>query len=77
MIPAQEVVFEFMLNALRLTEGVTLELFSARTGLPVSALEPVVTEAKNKKLLQDLPGWLRPTELGQRFLNDLIGMFLQ
>jgi oxygen-independent coproporphyrinogen-3 oxidase len=76
IISEHNVIFEFMLNALRLTRGVPMSLFVERTGLSVSVLEPVLTNAKSKKLLVDNPEILQPTELGQRFLNDLIGMFM-
>lgn len=77
IISERDVIFEFMLNALRLTKGVSANLFVERTGLPITVLEPMLTQAKQKKLLVDDPTVLRPTELGQRFLNDLIGMFLK
>ena len=68
--------FEFILNALRLRNGVPINLFSERTGLHVTLLEPALSIAKEKKLLEDDPLILRPTELGQRFLNDTISLFL-
>jgi putative oxygen-independent coproporphyrinogen III oxidase len=71
-----DVVFEFMLNALRLAHGVPATLFSERTGLDLSALEPTLTLAKEKKLLVNDPTILCATDLGQRFLNDVIEMFL-
>jgi len=76
IISEKESIFEFMLNALRLTQGVPTTLFTERTGLPLSALEPTLTQAKQKNLLCDEKNILRPSELGQRFLNDLIEMFL-
>ena len=51
VVSERDVVFEFMLNALRLTKGVTVELFMERTGLPVSVLEPMLSQAKEKQLL--------------------------
>lgn len=75
-IQVHDVIFEFMLNALRLTHGVPAALFTERTGLPMSMLEPALRQAKDKKLLVDDESVLQPTELGQRFLNDLVGMFL-
>jgi len=71
-----DICFEFILNALRLTNGVPMDLFSERTGLDINLLEPALTIAKQKKLLEDNPLILRPTELGQRFLNDTISLFL-
>ncbi len=72
----QDIIFEFMLNALRLTHGVPVSLFTERTGLSLNILEPILIEARKKKLLVDNAGVFCATELGQRFLNDLIGMFL-
>jgi putative oxygen-independent coproporphyrinogen III oxidase len=71
-----DIIFEFILNALRITSGVSINLFMERTGLPPDALEPFLSEAKNKKLLIDDPSILCATELGQRFLNNAIELFL-
>jgi putative oxygen-independent coproporphyrinogen III oxidase len=69
-------VFEFMMNALRLTEGVTDDLFQTRTGLPITAAEQGVQAACACGLLERFPGGIRPTERGRRFLNDLLALFL-
>lgn len=71
-----EVGFEFMLNVLRLTDGFPIALFPARTGLPFACLEPIVLQAQARGLLERAAGWLRPTPLGARFLDDLTAMFL-
>lgn len=76
VVSDSEAIFEFMLNALRLTHGVPMTLFSERTGLPVSVLGPTLSKARNKGLLIEDNNHLCATTLGQRFLNDLIGMFL-
>ncbi len=68
--------FEFMLNALRLIEGVPTHYFTERTGLSVNELEPALSEAKHKKLLINNDKKICATELGQRFLNDLVSLFL-
>jgi putative oxygen-independent coproporphyrinogen III oxidase len=68
--------FEFMMNALRLTEGVPLTLFQERTGLPLERIEAPLIRARQDGLLQIEDGTLRPTLLGQRFLNDLLERFL-
>ncbi len=73
----KEIIFEFMLNAMRLTQGVPVTLFTERTGLPLSVIEPTRLAAIKKGLLIENSEQLCPTELGQRFLNDLIEMFLQ
>ncbi len=71
-----EMGFEFMLNALRLTEGFESRLFMERTGLPQQLIEPALQQAEKKGLLEVDFRRIRPTELGQRFLNDLQQMFL-
>ncbi|MGH8856205.1 MAG: radical SAM family heme chaperone HemW [Telluria sp.] len=68
--------FEFMLNALRLTEGFDPNLFGERTGMNISAITRPLNEAEAKGLLYRDHKLIRPTELGQRFLNDLQEMFL-
>ncbi len=72
----EEMGFEFMLNALRLTDGFESRLFMERTGLPLQLIEPGLQQAEAKGLLQADHQRIRPTELGQRFLNDLQQMFL-
>lgn len=76
ILTPKNICFEFMLNALRLTQGVPLSLFSERTGLSLEVLEPALTVAKKKKLLENNNEILRPTELGHKFLNDVISLFL-
>ena len=65
-----------MLNALRLTEGFETNLFAERTGLTVNAIDKALNEAEAKGLLYRDHRIIRPTELGQRFLNDLQQIFL-
>ena len=68
--------FEFMLNALRLREGFALDDFRARTGLPLSAIEPALAEAERRGLIERDLGHARPTARGFDFLSDLQGLFL-
>ena len=75
-IARRDLPFEFMLNALRLTEGVPASLFAERTGLPVSSAAQPIAEAVRRGLLDPDPTLLRPTALGRRFLNDLQALFL-
>lgn len=75
-LSADDAVFEFMLNALRLADGVPRTLFAERTGLPSDTIADGVQRATERGLLADDNDALRPTALGRRFLNDLIGMFL-
>lgn len=69
--------FEFMMNALRLTEGVPRSLFQERCGLPLDTIEPQLLEARERGLLEITDSLIRPTEQGRRFLNDLLEIFLK
>lgn len=71
-----ELGFEFMLNALRLTDGFAVNQFAERTGLSINAIEKPLSAAEAKGLLWRDHQLIRPTELGRRFLNDLQQMFL-
>lgn len=71
-----ELPFEYMLNALRLHEGVPVQAFAERTGLPQASIVPALDQARARGWLQETPGRLHPSPQGQRFLNDLIGLFL-
>ena len=75
-VEAHELPFEFMMNALRLTEGVPRTLFQERTGLPLEAIEDKLLAARQRGLLEITDTLIRPTERGQRFLNDLLEQFL-
>lgn len=68
--------FEFMLNALRLTEGVPLELFEQRTGLSLQVIELLLNDARERGLLIDDRTRICPSERGRQYLNDLMAMFL-
>lgn len=68
--------FEFMLNTLRLTGGFDPNLFGERTGMNISAITKALNEAEAKGLIYRDHKLIKPTELGQRFLNDLQEMFL-
>jgi oxygen-independent coproporphyrinogen-3 oxidase len=75
-IARRDLPFEFMLNALRLTDGVPAALFAERTGMPLSIAARPIAEATRRGLLDPDPTVLRPTPLGRRFLNDLQSIFL-
>ena len=68
--------FEFMMNALRLTAGVPLRMFEERTGLPRTVLLPILDEAESRGLIARDHEKVWPTLKGQRFLNELLQMFL-
>jgi oxygen-independent coproporphyrinogen-3 oxidase len=71
-----DVGFEFMLNALRLTDGVPAALFAERTGYPLALVQRGLEAAEARGLIERDPTLLRATPLGRRFLNDLQQLFL-
>ncbi|WP_423601439.1 radical SAM family heme chaperone HemW [Roseateles sp. MS654] len=71
-----ELPFEFMLNALRLREGVPMSSFLERTGLPPSAIAKAMEQGRAKGLLDPDPAVIRATPLGFDFLSDLQALFL-
>jgi oxygen-independent coproporphyrinogen-3 oxidase len=76
-VSVAELPFEFMMNALRLTEGVPAKLFAARTGVPIEAIADELAQARERGLLEMAGGQLRPTLQGRRFLNELLQVFLK
>jgi oxygen-independent coproporphyrinogen-3 oxidase len=76
-IPSKDLPFEFMLNALRLTDGVDTNTFSERTGLPLGVISKGLDAASKKGLLDENPSKLKATSLGLRYLNNLQEMFLE
>jgi oxygen-independent coproporphyrinogen-3 oxidase len=75
-ISTKDLPFEFMLNTLRLTDGVQTKTFSERTGLPLNVIAKKLTEATKKGLLDDNPMLLKGTDQGLRYLNNLQEIFL-
>ena len=71
-----EMPFEFLMNALRLTKGVESRLYPERTGMTLESLAEGRREAEQSGLLQVEPSRLVATERGQLFLNDLLQKFL-
>jgi len=76
LLGPDELPFEFLMNVLRLTDGVASTLFTRRTGLPLTVLAAAREEAVQRGLLQRDPARLVATREGQLFLNDLLQHFL-
>ena len=76
-VTRDDIGFEFMLNALRLTDGVTAASFAERTGYPLAIVERELDVAVRRGLVDAHPATIRPTALGRRFLNDLQALFLR
>lgn len=77
VIAREDLGFEFMMNAMRLIDGVPMDLFQQRTGLSIQSIEPALKKARDQQLLTVSDRHIRPTLLGQRFLNTLLGLFIE
>ena len=71
-----ELPFEFMLNALRLRDGLALAQFSERTGLAITAIEAALAQAEAMGFIERDMARVRPSTRGYDFLNDLQALFL-
>jgi len=76
MVATDELPFEYMLNALRLIDGVPMHDFAERTGLPLERIATALDDTRRRGWLTGDAHQLRTTALGQRFLNDVIASFL-
>ena len=71
-----DIVLEFMMNALRLHEGFTPQIFCERTGLSLASIHPALQLAVDRGLLEWTPQQIKPSPQGRRFLNDLLAIFV-
>jgi putative oxygen-independent coproporphyrinogen III oxidase len=75
IIAVDELPLEFMMNVLRLMDGVPADLFLSRTGLPLSVIEKPLHEARTQGLLFADEKIIKPTKKGQQFLNNCLALF--
>ncbi len=75
-IEAEDMPFEFMMNALRLNNGVAAKLYAERTGLSLDGLNALLTSLRQRKLMVEDPERLACTEQGHVFLNSVLEEFL-
>lgn len=75
-ISAKHLPFEFMMNAMRLNQVIPRELFETRTGLNWSLLTPTLIIAAKQKLINYNEAQIIVTDLGRRFLNNLLELFM-
>ena len=76
-VSREELPFEFMMNALRLNQGFDSSLFEERTGLSLISIQRELLEAEARGLLLRDHQRIAPTQQGQRFLNDLLEIFMR
>jgi oxygen-independent coproporphyrinogen-3 oxidase len=72
---AEDLVLEFMMNALRLNQGFSRELFQQHVGLSLDHVAGPLAQAQAKGLVVQENGRIRATQQGRQFLNDLLGLF--
>lgn len=74
-VSAKDLIFEFMLNALRLVQGVPASYFVERTGVPLNTIQNELKKLRSLDLLQADANYLRTTEKGLRYLNEVLLQF--
>lgn len=77
LLTSESLPLEFMMNALRLNQGVPLEMFAQRTGLPFSHIEKTWKYMQEKKLVETSDGYIRTTPLGHQYLNRVLQTFIE
>ncbi|KGT46689.1 radical SAM family heme chaperone HemW [Acinetobacter sp. HR7] len=75
-IAAEDMLFEFMMNALRLNVGVDVKLYAERTGQSLDSIKELLNSLRQRKLMVDDPERLACTEQGHTFLNSVLEEFL-
>jgi putative oxygen-independent coproporphyrinogen III oxidase len=75
MVHETELVFEFMMNALRLVDGVSWDVFRARTGLELDQLQPTWERLAAQGLVRR--DRIATTALGYRYLDGVLEQFLR
>ena len=75
-VTAADAGLEFMMNALRLMQGIEVSAFAERTGLPITRIAGALADAERRGLIVRDHARLAPTVLGRRFLNDLLALFV-
>lgn len=76
IILKEDLAFEFMLNALRLYQPISVELFQQRTGLSLLTIKRTLQKAQQQGLLTYDESTIETTDLGKRFYNNLLLLFM-
>lgn len=75
-IADENLPFEFMMNALRLKDGVSTDMFETRTGLLISTIDNEMLPLQHQGLMVSDPLRIAPTHLGFRYVNYLVSQFI-
>lgn len=76
VVSNQDLPLEFMMNAMRLKQGVNLNSFYSRTGVMLSELDKAIEHCEQRGLIEVEQGEIRPSETGFVFLNEILNEFL-
>ncbi|WP_144392340.1 radical SAM family heme chaperone HemW [Pleionea sediminis] len=76
VIASNDLPLEFMMNVLRLKQEIPLSLFTERTGLSIHSIDNSMEKAREKNLIEVTNGYIKTTELGHQFLNELLEIFM-
>jgi oxygen-independent coproporphyrinogen-3 oxidase len=74
-IEADQMALEFMMNGLRLKQGVAVDYFIQRSGLEPSSIQAQISNLRSQGLMVDRDDKYITTELGYRFLNRVLESF--
>ena len=77
IVAITELPLEFIMNNLRLKQGFTLENYQANTGLPITTLEPALSDCLKQGLIIQQNNYYRCSEKGWNFLDSILGKFIQ
>jgi len=75
-VDTEQLPFEFMLNALRLTDGIGLDLFTERTGLSIDTISAILDQHQQKELISINNQTITPSKRGRQMLDSLLQDYL-
>ncbi len=75
LITKEDLPLEFMMNALRLNQGFTQQLFEQRTGLDFSQVKNTIAQLQAQGLMETSDKFYRTSQKGRLFLNNVIAKF--
>lgn len=75
ILTSEQLPLDFLMNALRLVDGCPSSLFNAHTGLDLAQLAPKWHKLQQQGLVEPLSPRICTTNLGLRFLNDVLQHF--
>ncbi len=76
VLKEEDIYFEFMLNALRLTNGFDIQIFTDNSGMELSAIQSIIDKAQQRHWLKQNGSHIQLTATGQQYLNDVVSLFL-